>query len=564
MLNKYNAVNSNCQKVEIEKIDFYHPRTEIYLSDRSAEIQTITESIDQIGQQQPVSLRESKNGRYILIDGKLRIHACKNLNLNTIDAIVIEPNLSEDFTFTDLIIHNNIRKNKTDEEKLNEIIYLLGINDPNPRRDKEKRIKLISKLMGKGGCRSNVLYLEKVLLWEKENPNDLKISQKIISGELSILRAMECLDLFESEDYDFEKEKESGVAKLFVTTKMDVSRAKNLISTYNVKSKEPFTEINLQDLTNKNYSIILGDSSKIPLPVNLRVNLILTSIPYFQQVRYGDNPNEIGWEETPQEYINNIADTLMKGYDNLTQDGVFAINLYESYKNGECLGIVPLLIAELKRRGLFYVQMIIWAKPDGKPAGNNVKRFLEGFEYVIIMAKSKDYYFDRIKIKDPNKKLKATAGCSEQGSDKKSVHISNNYKQIKSFMEANADDNIIRLKISEERSQTNDSDNEFFGSFPTKLPVKMIFTFCPLGGTVWDPFTGTGTVGRCALQLGRKFIGHELYEKNIPKIIEVLGKGITEYDADSLDILNKELGLITSSEVSINENSEDNTLKIAA
>lgn len=563
MINKYNADNFNCQKVEINKIDFYQPRTEIYSLDRSAEIAALAESIDLIDLQTPISLMRSENGRYINIHGYLRIQAHILLGRNTINAYVRDSNLSEDFTFMDLIIHHNIQKNKTTDEKIKEISFLLGINDPNPRRDKEKRLKLISKLMGKGGCRSNVLNFEKVLLWEKENPNDLKVSQKIINGELSILRAMECLDFFMSEDYDFEKEKESGIAKKFLTTKMDASRAKNLISTYNVKSNEPFTEITLKDYSDKDFSIILGDSSKVFLPVNVRINLLLTSIPYFRKVRYGDNPNEIGQEKTPEEYVKNIGDVIMNGYDNLTNDAMIVINIDESYKDGECLGIVPLLIAELKRRGLFYRQMVIWEKPDAKPAGNIVKRFLDGFEYVIVMSKSKKYYFDKIKIKDPNKKLKVTAGCSEQGSDEKSYHISNRYKQIKSFMEANADDNIIKLNISEERSQTNDSDNEFFGSFPTLLPVKMILTYCPLEGTVWDPFTGTGTVGRCALLLGRKFVGHELYEKNIPKIIEVLRKGISEYDEDSLNIINEELGLITSSEVSVNENSEDNTLKIA-
>jgi hypothetical protein len=45
--------------------------------------------------------------------------------------------------------------------------------------------------------------------------------------------------------------------------------------------------------------------------------------------------------------------------------------------------------------------------------------------------------------------------------------------------------------------------------------------------------------------LGRKTIMSELYEKNIPKIIEMLEKGESEYDKESLMSLNQELGLIS-------------------
>ena len=49
-----------------------------------------------------------------------------------------------------------------------------------------------------------------------------------------------------------------------------------------------------------------------------------------------------------------------------------------------------------------------------------------------------------------------------------------------------------------------------FATFPTELITPCILAGCPEGGTVLDPFFGSGTVGVVAKQSGRKFIGIEL------------------------------------------------------
>jgi hypothetical protein len=82
----------------------------------------------------------------------MRFYASKSLNLKTINAIVYDLEFTEDFTLMDYIIHTNIQKEKSNQEKKNEIIGLLRINNPleNSPRDKEKRISIISNLYGRG------------------------------------------------------------------------------------------------------------------------------------------------------------------------------------------------------------------------------------------------------------------------------------------------------------------------------------------------------------------------------------------------------------------------------
>ena len=82
--------------------------------------------------------------------------------------------------------------------------------------------------------------------------------------------------------------------------------------------------------------------------------------------------------------------------------------------------------------------------------------------------------------------------------------------------------------------------NDFFGSFPTLLPIPFILSFIPENGTLWDPFGGTGTTGRVALLLNRKVIISELYEKNVVKIAEILEKGYSEFNEADYELVKSE------------------------
>ena len=49
-----------------------------------------------------------------------------------------------------------------------------------------------------------------------------------------------------------------------------------------------------------------------------------------------------------------------------------------------------------------------------------------------------------------------------------------------------------------------------FATFPTAVPRRAILAGCHVGGTVLDPFNGSGTTGEVALQLGRAYVGIEI------------------------------------------------------
>ena len=113
----------------------------------------------------------------------------------------------------------------------------------------------------------------------------------------------------------------------------------------------------------------------IQLPEDLLIDTVFTSPPYYKLVKYGDDPNELGWEKTPEEYIERLSNILMKCYDRLKDTGSMFVNLGETYEDGQCLGITDMLVLELKRRGVRFIDRIIWNKGSVcKPSPNQVKR----------------------------------------------------------------------------------------------------------------------------------------------------------------------------------------------
>jgi len=54
---------------------------------------------------------------------------------------------------------------------------------------------------------------------------------------------------------------------------------------------------------------------------------------------------------------------------------------------------------------------------------------------------------------------------------------------------------------------------------------------------VFDPFMGSGSCGVTSILLGFKFVGVELYEKNIQTVQRILSESQEEFDEDSLKSL---------------------------
>jgi len=85
------------------------------------------------------------------------------------------------------------------------------------------------------------------------------------------------------------------------------------------------------------------------------------------------------------------------------------------------------------------------------------------------------------------------------------------------------------------RNRTNQAKQNFHPTVkPTALMRYLVKLVTPPGGTVLDPFTGSGSTGKAALLEGFEFVGVELTEDYLPIIEGRLKWALENRDEDTL------------------------------
>ena len=241
------------------------------------------------------------------------------------------------------------------------------------------------------------------------------------------------------------------------------------------------------------------------------VQCVVTSPPYWGLRDYGID-NQLGLEETPEEYVDKMVEVFRQIKRVLKHDGTVWLNLGDSYVNGKQLTGIPWRVAfALQSDGWYLRQDIIWHKPNPMPE-SVTDRCTKSHEYIFLLTKSAQYFYDADAIREQTitqdnsnrdrdiTRLNNTPGRTRMGGLK-----TNNYEK--------------RNKRSVWKITIQPYKEAHFAVFPEKLPEICIKAGTKKGDTVLDPFFGSGTTGWVAQRLGRKWIGIELNEEYI-KIAE--------------------------------------------
>ena len=252
--------------------------------------------------------------------------------------------------------------------------------------------------------------------------------------------------------------------------------------------------------------IIKGDCSESLKKLDDKsVNTCITSPPYWGLRDYNGEDKQLGMEDTPEEFISNLVDVFREVKRVLRDDGTVWLNLGDTYcgtghkgnytdpkhkegRNGQKIALnnkidglkskdlvgIPWRVAlALQQDGWYLRQDIIWHKPNTMP--ESVKdRCTKAHEYIFLLSKNKKYYYD--------------------------------YEAIK-------EDAVIgkkRNKRSVWTVPTKPFKGAHFATFPMDLIEPCVLAGCPEGGTVLDPFGGSGTTGLVADRNGRNAVLIEL------------------------------------------------------
>jgi site-specific DNA-methyltransferase (adenine-specific) len=279
------------------------------------------------------------------------------------------------------------------------------------------------------------------------------------------------------------------------------------------------------------------------------VNCVVTSPPYYCLRDYGMS-EQIGLEQSPEEFIKNLVDVFMECRRVLKKDGTMWVVIGDSYagsgrgwggkndlysrniqpkaslatefskpkklynyKNKDLIGIPWALAFALRDAGWYLRQDIIWHKPNPMPESIR-DRCTKAHEYVFLFTKSAHYYFDYTAMLEPasyDGNRKNVYNGSKKYANRASGTATQTLSRGGRERWANKKNGYLaRNKRSVWTVATGRFKGAHFATFQPDLIRTCIEAGCQPDGIVLDPFMGAGTTALVAKELNRKYVGIEL------------------------------------------------------
>ena len=294
---------------------------------------------------------------------------------------------------------------------------------------------------------------------------------------------------------------------------------------------------------------------------NLSIQTCVTSPPYYGLRDYGGEKNQIGQEQSPEEFIDELVKVFRIIRDKLKDDGTLWVNIGDSYynyrpskgksypkqtvsktkqdlpdysskrnnklsnlKEKDLIGIPWMLAFALRQDGWYLRQDIIWHKPNPMPESVR-DRCTKAHEYIFLLSKSKKYYYDNEAIKEPVKQDWGTRNRANGKYHNSGTGLQPHSGLTKSYTTKN--------KRSVWSITNKPYKHAHFATFPPDLIEPCILAGSAEGDIVLDPFMGSGTTAMVSKQHNRHFIGCELHEEYGDLIQQRMPPEILAQDIDN-------------------------------
>jgi DNA modification methylase len=272
-------------------------------------------------------------------------------------------------------------------------------------------------------------------------------------------------------------------------------------------------------------------------------NCIVTSPPYWGKRNYGV-AGQYGHEDIPAAYVETMRGVFREARRVLADDGTCWLNLGDSYSasGGGATGMhaylgehitthrasglgaknllgLPWRVAfALQADGWILRNAVIWHKPNAMPESVR-DRLACRHELVFLLVKRPAYWFDLDPIRIPHaagtRREQRTRPPGRAGSHTRPPKYGPGTPEV-------TGSSRYAIKRHDRRHPRGRNPGDVwsiptrpyrgphFAAYPIDLPLRCIAAGCKPGGTVLDPFTGSGTTGLAAIQLGRRFTGIDI------------------------------------------------------
>jgi DNA modification methylase len=278
---------------------------------------------------------------------------------------------------------------------------------------------------------------------------------------------------------------------------------------------------------------------------------IVTSPPYWGKRDYGV-AGQYGHEDSPAAYVDTMREVFREARRVLADDGTCWLNLGDSYSasGGGATGMhaylgehitthratglgaknllgLPWRVAfALQADGWILRNAVIWHKPIAMPESVR-DRLSCRHELLFLLVKQSAYWFDLDPIRVPHsagtrraqQREPRTRPPGRPDSRTRPPKYGPGTPEVTSARRygSSRHDGSHRRAHPNGRNPgdvwsvpTRPYTGPHFAAYPIDLPLRCIAAGCKPGGTVLDPFAGSGTTGLAAIQLDRRFTGIDL------------------------------------------------------
>ena len=240
------------------------------------------------------------------------------------------------------------------------------------------------------------------------------------------------------------------------------------------------------------HRIYWGDARAQSDLADASVHLIVTSPPYWALKDYG-HPGQIGFDQSLEDYLGSLSQVWRECHRTLHPGCRMAINVGDGFARAAHYGrykVIPLhaqIIVDAENAGFDFMGSIIWQKVTSQNASGGG----------AVMGSFPHPRNGIVKLDYEHILLFKKLGAAPKPSAQQKAAATMTTEQWNEYFAGHW-------------QFPGDKQSGHLATFPLELPRRLIQMFSFPGETVLDPFAGTGTTIKAAMDLGRSAIGYEI------------------------------------------------------